>query len=72
MVKGEEWQADLFALHFCIPTFMLQKLSLPSDSKRAIYKTSKKFGVTYEFAEKLLYMYNMKLLDLEVHSYSKW
>jgi len=68
----QEWQADLFALHFCMPTFMLQELRIPNDGNRAIYKTSKIFGVTYEFAENRLDMYKMKLLDLEVHSCANW
>lgn len=57
----QEWQADLFALHFCIPTFMLQQLKLSNDRKRAIYETSEIFSVTQEFAELRLEKWKQKI-----------
>ena len=56
----QEWQAESFALHFCIPTFMLQQLKLSRDGNTAIYETSETFGVTYKFAEKRLDKWKQK------------
>lgn len=67
----QEWQADSFALHFCIPTFMLQELKLSNSYNKTIYKITKLFGVTPEFAEKRFKMYQMKLTDSQRHTYSK-
>lgn len=47
----QEWQANSFSLHFCIPTFMLEQLDLPKYKKAAFALVAEKFGVSYEFAE---------------------
>lgn len=47
----QEWRADLFALHFCVPTFMLEQLNLPSTRNEAIGLIAKEFCVSFEFAE---------------------
>lgn len=60
-IEYQEWQADLFALHFCIPTFMLQQIKLPKDGNMAIYETCETFGVTYEFAEKRIEKWQQKI-----------
>ncbi|MEK5070305.1 ImmA/IrrE family metallo-endopeptidase [Sporosarcina sp. FSL K6-1508] len=50
-MRLQEWQADSFMYHFCVPTFMLHELDLPSDRKKAIWEIQKAFNVSYEFAE---------------------
>lgn len=46
----QEWQADHFASHFCVPTFMLEQLNLPWDRKEAIAMIAEQFGVMPWFA----------------------
>jgi Zn-dependent peptidase ImmA (M78 family) len=60
-VELQEWQADNFALHFCIPTFMLQRIRLPPDRQAAVYLISEIFNVEMEFAEKRLDQYLCKV-----------
>jgi Zn-dependent peptidase ImmA (M78 family) len=50
-VMYQESKARNFALHFCIPTFMLEKLDLPSMEKEAIEMISKSFNVDLKFAK---------------------
>lgn len=50
-IELQEYQANLFAYHFCVPSFMLLKLPLPDFSKQAIYFVANTFNVTLEFAE---------------------
>ena len=57
----QEWQADNFAYHFCVPTFMLKRIRLPTDRSRAICLIAETFGVEYSFAEKRLDRYLNKL-----------
>jgi Zn-dependent peptidase ImmA (M78 family) len=57
----QEFQANYFAYHFCVPTFMLQKLDIPRSRQEAIYLIAVTFGVTCEFADKRLQMYEEKL-----------
>ncbi|WP_371811524.1 hypothetical protein [Sporosarcina sp. Te-1] len=42
-----EWQADNFAMHFCVPTFMLDRILLPPDQKAAIHLIMETFKVDY-------------------------
>lgn len=58
----QEWKANLFALHFCIPTFMLQKLPSCHLNK---YKVSELFGVSVKFSDKRLDRYQEKLLHIK-------
>ena len=60
-IEYQEWQADNFTLHFCIPTFMLRGLGLPQDHQKAIWEIRKNFNVTHEFACKRLDMYKSKV-----------
>lgn len=53
----QEWKADSFALHVCVPTFMLDGLNLTGDECKAIWKIQEKFHVEREFAEKRLQQY---------------
>lgn len=60
-VELQEWQADNFAMHFCVPTFMLDRIRLPPDRQEAIQLISDTFNVDYEFAEKRLERYSQKM-----------
>lgn len=51
----QEWQANHFAYHFCVPTFMLDKLVIHNS-----YDIVNQFNVDYEFAIKRLEMYQNK------------
>lgn len=58
-VEYQEWQADYFALHFCVPTFMLDDIKNIN-----IYKITNLFNIDYEFALKRLEVYLMKRRSL--------
>ncbi len=64
----QEWQADNFMYHFCVPTFMLRALKLPAEMRRAIPIVAETFNVEYEFAEERLYRYSQKLFAAGLHS----
>lgn len=49
-VELQEWQADNFTYHFCVPTFMLEEIDLPKQKIEAIGVIAETFGVEYEFA----------------------
>ena len=57
----QEWQADSFALHACVPTSMLIDIGLPSDEKRAVWMVQETFGVEYDFAAKRLDKWKKKI-----------
>lgn len=61
MRDHQEKQADLFTLHFCIPTFMLEELELESVS-HPTWHLMETFGVTREFAEKRLQIFSEKFV----------
>ncbi|UOQ95548.1 ImmA/IrrE family metallo-endopeptidase [Halobacillus shinanisalinarum] len=50
----QEWKADNFALHVCVPTFMLLQMDLPFRKPQAIYEVASTFGVTPQFASRRL------------------
>lgn len=50
-VDLQEWQATNFAYHFCVPTFMLERMILPNTQNETIDLISKEFNVSYQFAE---------------------
>lgn len=52
----QEWQANLFAYHFCVPTFMLDRVKV-----KTIYDIIDLFNVESPFAEKRLELYQNKL-----------
>ncbi|MCI2257198.1 XRE family transcriptional regulator [Domibacillus sp. PGB-M46] len=43
---------NYFTCHFCIPTFMLKRLPLPSEKQESVAYMSKVFNVEAELAEK--------------------
>lgn len=53
----QENQANYFAYHFCIPTFMLEDLK-----EVTVYEVMNLFNVEYEFAFKRLEMYERKII----------
>lgn len=54
----QEYQANYFAYHFCVPTFMLEDVN-----DLSVYKIMNLFNVEYEFALRRLEMYERKILD---------
>ncbi|ALX47483.1 ImmA/IrrE family metallo-endopeptidase [Lentibacillus amyloliquefaciens] len=65
----QEWQARNFALHFCIPTFMLKKMELPNNRAAASAKIAETFHVTYPFAYKRLKQYEKRIVEAWFHDY---
>lgn len=55
-IELQEYQADSFAYHFCIPTFMLENLYYYNT-----YNIMQLFNVEHQFAKKRLEMYHAKL-----------
>ena len=60
-VDLQEYQADHFAYHFCVPTFMLQNIK-GVDA----YKIMNLFNVEYCFALRRLEMYQNKLINRRI------
>ncbi|MCM3046699.1 ImmA/IrrE family metallo-endopeptidase [Bacillus altitudinis] len=56
----QEYQANSFMYHFCVPSFMLQRLNLPSLQSEAIKLIGDTFNVTYSFAAARLEMFRRK------------
>ncbi|GAA0415424.1 ImmA/IrrE family metallo-endopeptidase [Virgibacillus salarius] len=54
-VELQEWQANNFAYHFCVPTFMLDKLY-----NYTVCDVMQLFNVDYDFACKRLEIYKNK------------
>lgn len=61
MREYQEWRANSFALNFCIPSFMLDRLQLPAYEHQAVWMLMEKFGVSKGFAEKRLSLYLRKM-----------
>ncbi|MGX2958010.1 ImmA/IrrE family metallo-endopeptidase [Peribacillus sp. JNUCC 23] len=62
----QENQANHFAYHFCIPTFMLLKMQIPDDRNQAIYFLANTFSVTLEFAEKRLDLFLNQIFSFQL------
>ncbi|MDA1477310.1 ImmA/IrrE family metallo-endopeptidase [Bacillus sp. CLL-7-23] len=58
-----ENQAKYFSYHFCIPTFMLNKIKIPQLKSEAIKLIGDTFNVTYPFASCRLEMYQRKQFE---------
>lgn len=56
-VDLQEFQADYFAYHFCIPTFLLNEMELPNCLNAARSIVAGEFNVEPSFAEKRLEMW---------------
>lgn len=61
----QEWQANNFAYHFCVPIFMLDKLNI-----RSAYDIMNYFDVDYNFAVDRLEMYKVKYHEKEWSFYA--
>ncbi|MCK0470408.1 ImmA/IrrE family metallo-endopeptidase [Halalkalibacter sp. APA_J-10(15)] len=66
-LKFQEYKADHFALHFCVPTFMLEQVELPAERNQAIALIAAKFNVTIPFAKKRLERYEQQLIGSEIN-----
>lgn len=62
-VELQEYQADYFSYHFCVPTFMLQELKEVS-----VHVIMNLFNVEEDFAIKRFEMYQNKLINGRVYS----
>ena len=60
-LEYQEWKANNFALHFCVPTFMLQKYKIASITDGIPFITNK-FQVRQEIAEKKLIHFRNQLI----------
>ncbi|MFA1819558.1 ImmA/IrrE family metallo-endopeptidase [Virgibacillus oceani] len=63
----QEYQAKNFALHFCVPTFMLHRLSFPKHRNESIGKIAATFGVTGNFAAERLRHYEKQINGFMVY-----
>jgi Zn-dependent peptidase ImmA (M78 family) len=59
-IRYVECKANSFMYHFCVPTFMLEKLVFPAYNAELFIAST--FNVTLNFAEKRLYQFQSKLL----------
>lgn len=70
----QEWTADTFANHYCMPTFMLLELDLQSytTKKHLYYEMAKLFGVTLEFATKRIddFLFQLEWRDKNIFEMS--
>lgn len=55
----QEWQANYFSYHFCVPTFMLVTLE-----EVTVYEIMTQFNVDFEFASKRLNLLNNKIIGV--------
>lgn len=58
----QEFKAENFAQHFCIPTRMLHNMSFSQYEQDPIWRLQETFGVDREFAEKRWEQYTRKLI----------
>lgn len=62
MRELQEWKAENFSQHLCIPSFMLNQIKLPDHESEAIWLIMETFGVTRDFAKKRLEQYLRNLI----------
>lgn len=62
MREWQEWKAENFSQHLCIPTFMLNKITLPNNENEAVWMIMETFRVTRPFAEKRLRQYIQNMI----------
>lgn len=60
----QEYQANNFMYHFCVPTFMLLEMEFPSYRNEAIKLVSDTFHVTLPFAQKRLELFENRVTGL--------
>lgn len=57
MREYQEWKAENFAQHLCVPSFMLNTMKMPDSERQAVWMIQEEFGVSKKFAEKRLEQY---------------
>ncbi|MUK89114.1 ImmA/IrrE family metallo-endopeptidase [Ornithinibacillus sp. L9] len=65
-LKPQEWQANHFAYHFCVPTFMLEQIRNPNVNE-IMYL----FNVDRQFATRRLEMYQSKFNYIGGYEYAR-
>jgi hypothetical protein len=63
----QEIKANNFALHFCVPTFMILDSGLPYTWNEAILFVMDTYNVTEKFARKRLEHFNKQVIGFEFH-----
>ncbi|MBM7606024.1 Zn-dependent peptidase ImmA (M78 family) [Metabacillus crassostreae] len=63
----QEYQANNFMFHFCVPTFMLLKMQFPDRRGQAVKMIAENFNVTCEFADKRLKQFENKISGALFH-----
>nr|WP_077737009.1 ImmA/IrrE family metallo-endopeptidase [Bacillus sonorensis] len=63
----QEFQANQFMYHFCVPTFMLLKLDFPELRCNAVKMVADLFNVTDEFAAKRIELFEKRQTGIEFH-----
>lgn len=61
----QEFQANQFMYHFCVPTFMLLQMELPQWRSQALATIAAVFRVTKEFADKRLDMFERRKAGIQ-------
>ena len=64
-VLMQEYKARNFAQHFCVPTFMLEKIDFPRYKSQAIEMIAKMFVVEHKFARLRFERYFTQLSSIE-------
>lgn len=68
-IDYQECKAENFMYHFCVPTFMLERIRLPNTRKESISLIVNEFNVSYDFAEKRLDKWLMKKDGIKLHRF---
>lgn len=63
----QEFQANQFMYHFCVPTFMLLKLDFPELRCHAAKMIAELFNVTEEFAAKRVELFEKRQIGIQFH-----
>ncbi|MEC3613218.1 ImmA/IrrE family metallo-endopeptidase [Bacillus velezensis] len=61
----QEFQANHFMYHFCVPTFMLLNMELPQRRSHAVILIAAAFRVTASFAEKRLELFERRKAGIQ-------
>ncbi|KXZ13404.1 phage portal protein [Bacillus nakamurai] len=61
----QEFQANQFMYHFCVPTFMLLNMELPQWRSHAVTLIAAAFRVTKSFAEKRLELFERRKAGIQ-------
>lgn len=56
-IEYQEWKANNFMVQACVPTFMLNNITLPGTEDKAIQLIQELFNVEWDFAYKRLEQY---------------